>query len=502
MTEEVQSAVLRPRKAKESRIPPSGRSVPISVFFIIISIYPILLLVSAFLPVLQDFLADRTDVAFVGAFITLLATGLLGLRYWRLTEDVKRTAGRVSALDIASGEPEIGLPPERELVPLIVAMNQQLSKLAEVQRSSHVFNASNRVLARQVQRFGSLLNSIGDGVLMLDNSGNVAYANDEMGRFLSRCGSEVAGQHYSTCIKDRVLVQLIREGTNGENLPGVQIGEFESGDEDIKRSFQVQSSYGFVNESIPLGRILLVREVTERAAAEALQRDFVDSIAHELRTPLTSILGCVELLIDEEASDPDSKRKFYNIIYSESYRLSNLIDTILNMSMIESGAAKLDVHPIRLMKFLEDGLDVIRLQCEVKGVELVSELPDRLPTVDVDKDFFKVVVMNLLSNAAKYTSEGESIFISFESDPNEIVISIRDTGIGIAEADLPHIFEKFYRCNAEGSADISGSGVGLATSMQIMRLHGGDLRVESALNVGTTFEIVLPRSVVNSTIGE
>lgn len=411
-------------------------------------------------------------------------------------------AKQIANVDLDAAEAAISLESVSELAPMVSALNEQLSTVREHRRRSFVFNASNRVMARELQRFRNLLNSMNEGVLIFDNSGKITFANDEMNQFLSYTGSEANGAHYSDCVKNDMLLQLIEEGMNDENMSGVRTVEFEQEFDGNMQFFQVRSSCGYIDQHIPVGRILLVRNITKAKAMDSIQTNFVDGVVHELRSPLTSILGYVEMLVDGSAPDKETQRDFFNIIYGETYRLSNLIDNLLNMSNIEGGAVKINLSPTRLAKFIDDGLEAIRPQCEQNGVELISELPERLPTIDVDKDLFKIVITNLLSNAAKYTRPGGQIYISFDSGIDEITLSIRDTGIGISESDLPHIFEKFYRSDSCESSSTHGSGVGLSIALMIAKLHEGDIRVESVLNEGTTFTIVLPRSVVNMSIGE
>ena len=470
--------------------------------FLILSIYPVLILSSAFVPSLRDFLAERVEYGLLGALTTMLAAGLLGLRHRRLREDMNYVVSQIVNVDLDATEAAIRVESVSKLTPLVSALNKHLSTVRLHRRRSFVFDASNRVIARELQRFTSLLESINEGVLILDNSGKIAFANEEMNRFLSCASSEARGAHYSDCVINNVLLQLIDEGMSDENLSGVRTEDFEFEIDGNTQFLQVRSSFGYIGDQIPVGRILLVRDITKAKAMESLQANFIDGVVHELRSPLTSILGYVEMLVDGSATDKETQRDFYNIIYGETYRLSNLVDNLLNMSAIEGGAAKLNPSPTRLAKFIDDGLEAIRPQCEQNGVELISELPERLPTIDVDKDLFKIVITNLLSNAAKYTRRGGRIYISFESGIDEITLGIRDTGIGISESDLPHIFEKFYRSDSSDSSFVHGSGVGLSIALMIVKLHNGDIRVESAPGEGTTFTVVLPRSIVNMSIGD
>ncbi|NQU41925.1 HAMP domain-containing histidine kinase, partial [bacterium] len=195
-------------------------------------------------------------------------------------------------------------------------------------------------------------------------------------------------------------------------------------------------------------------------------------------------------------------RNFYNIIYEETHRLSQLIDNLLNLSMLETGAANIHIAPTRLKKLLQDCVDVVLPQCESHSIRLVADLPDRLPTLDLDKSLFTVAIMNILGNAVKYTPDGGTVTLFTVSKEDDFLIIIQDNGIGIPDTYLPRIFEKFFRCPAGEDQKRPGSGVGLATAMQIVRIHGGNIGVQSKIGEGTQFTILLPRSLINSSVGD
>jgi two-component system phosphate regulon sensor histidine kinase PhoR len=169
--------------------------------------------------------------------------------------------------------------------------------------------------------------------------------------------------------------------------------------------------------------------------------------------------------------------------------------------MIESGTDGVRFSAVDLRSLLDDCLDVIRSQFETKGVDLQANLPDRLPTIDIDRRLFSVAVLNILGNALNYTPEGGAVTVSTPCNEKELVISIQDTGIGIAEEHLPQIFEKFFRCPSPEVAELSGSGTGLTSAQEIVRLHDGEIRVRSIPGRGSQFMIVLPRSLITLSSG-
>jgi two-component system phosphate regulon sensor histidine kinase PhoR len=220
-----------------------------------------------------------------------------------------------------------------------------------------------------------------------------------------------------------------------------------------------------------------------------MKNDFVSNVSHELRTPLASIKAYVELLIDGEADDEKTKREFYEVIQNEANRLGRLIDNILNISRIESGLVKIDKKPQGLTAVVKDALEVIAQQAEQKGLRLVERMTPVDYQASVDRDMLFQAVVNILSNAVKYTPPGGEIVIETAVDESQrkVVLRVADTGVGIPAQDLPFVFEKFYRADAS-SRMAPGTGLGLALVKHIVEtVHQGRTLVESEVGKGSTF---------------
>lgn len=359
---------------------------------------------------------------------------------------------------------------------------------------------SNRLLAREQGRLFKCLDTLRDGLILIHDNGRIQFANEAAAQFINVPVCHARGKILSECSTKDEIRELLESGCEHAGSGGAATIELEP-DAEVGHDFVLATLTQQVDtDGIGTGKALVFQEIGRLKSMESLQSQFVDSVAHELRTPLTSIRGYAEMLIDGNATDKQTQHDFFNVIYEETYRLSQLIDNLLNMSMMESGAARLEAAPTRLKRFLEENADVIRQQCERKDITLNVELGDRLPTLNVDKSLFGMAIMNLLSNAVKYTPDGGTITLRTTSSEEGIRIVVEDTGVGIPEDELPRIFEKFYRASSSGEAH--GSGVGLSTAIASIRLHGGDIEVKSELGAGSTFEIVLPRELINKNIGE
>jgi signal transduction histidine kinase len=207
---------------------------------------------------------------------------------------------------------------------------------------------------------------------------------------------------------------------------------------------------------------------------------------------LSAIKSYAEMLIDNEADTPALRAEFFNTINEEADRLERLIDNMLNISKIEIGGLVLNKSPVRTRKMLEDALTSVRATAKSKSIDMSADLPDDMPDVDLDKELIRVVVMNLLGNAIKYTDPGGSIVVSGEIDPDEMRVHVVDTGWGIPLDEQEKVFEKFFRGQRTGSEKATGNGLGLALAREIACLHGGDLRLLSEEGKGSKFTLHLP----------
>lgn len=240
------------------------------------------------------------------------------------------------------------------------------------------------------------------------------------------------------------------------------------------------------------GAILVFHDITELRRLEQIRQDFVANVSHELRTPISSIKGYAETLLEGALEDKDNAKEFISIIYHDSNRLATLLNDLLDLSKIESGKMKMffvELDPISLIK---RAVTVIENQAKAKSLALKIDIPQGLPKIKADETRFSQVMINLLDNAIKYSSEGGTVTISAKVVDNALQIDISDTGIGISENDLPRIFERFYRVDKARSRELGGTGLGLSIVKHIVSVHGGQVWVKSKLGHGSTFSFTIP----------
>lgn len=220
--------------------------------------------------------------------------------------------------------------------------------------------------------------------------------------------------------------------------------------------------------------------------AEQIKNDFISSVSHELRTPLTAIKGWGETL--NLGYDPETFTKGMKVITGETQRLERMVEELLDFSRIQSGHFTLQMTTIDVIAELEDALLIYIDKAKKEGITLTYNEPEFLCAVNGDKNRLRQVFINIIDNALKYTETGGSIDILAEKNDSSVVISVADSGVGIAPEDLPKVKQKFYKANSTKH----GSGIGLAVADEIITMHGGLLEVESELGYGTTVTITLP----------
>jgi len=238
------------------------------------------------------------------------------------------------------------------------------------------------------------------------------------------------------------------------------------------------------------GAVVLITDESQRAKAEAAREAFVAQVSHELRTPLTNIRAYTETCT--EFDDPKVQAECFNVINKETRRLGRLVEEMLSRSQLDIGTMNIRSDDVDLLALLHEAVRDLRATAENMEIELVAELPSKLPLLHADRDKLAVVINNLLGNALKYTKSGGRISVACEADEGGVRIKVIDTGIGIAEEHRSKIFERMYRVDSEEVKNRTGSGIGLTTALEIVQAHGGDIQVSSKPGEGSTFTVELP----------
>ncbi|MBI4772658.1 MAG: PAS domain-containing sensor histidine kinase [Deltaproteobacteria bacterium] len=241
-----------------------------------------------------------------------------------------------------------------------------------------------------------------------------------------------------------------------------------------------------------IGGIEAFQDIRRIKSLERERDNFISMIAHDMKSPIIGIHGFAHRLL-KRPQEQQEMREYLEIIQRESEKLESLINQFLEISRLQAGKLNLNLSATSLDKELHELYDTYRLLAAEKGLHLELHADEPLPIIEADSAALRRVFTNLLDNAIKYSKETGAISISTYETGNEVVVEIKDQGIGIGPADLPYIFEAFYRSTGEGK-ESAGFGLGLAGVKAIVERHGGGLRVNSTPGEGSTFIVLLPKA--------
>ncbi|MBI1424729.1 MAG: HAMP domain-containing protein [Gammaproteobacteria bacterium] len=241
----------------------------------------------------------------------------------------------------------------------------------------------------------------------------------------------------------------------------------------------------------------IIQQVKQLQHNDTSRRELVANVSHDLRTPLASLQGYLETLaLKGPQLSEDEKKHYINIAYQHSERLRKLISELFELSTLENQGARLHFEPFSMSELIQDVSQKFQLEAQGKNLQLSTHIPAQPAFVSADIGLIQRVLENLIENAIKYTPPGGQIGISLMHGQHTVATSISDTGHGIPEADLPHIFERFYRVDKHRDED--GTGLGLAIAKRIMQLHNSSIDVASRPNAGTTFSFQLPSAELSA----
>ena len=330
-----------------------------------------------------------------------------------------------------------------------------------------------------------------DGVLLVDEFGQVCLINKACRSLARVAEQEPVGRAAGSLSRDPELNQVIERLTT-TSAKNHQATVYHTLIEDGLSTTLAITVANMQTEKGPGGVLLVFRDASQQKQAEKARDDFLHQVTHEFRTPLSNIRAYTETLMEGILEDKDAQRECLNVINSEAARLGRLVEDVLTASQLEVGTARLRLSEVDLARLLQQAVQDLQATADEKNVELHVSLPPKVPKIQGDKDRLAVVFNNLLGNAVKYTDPGGSILLACEDRGRDLEIMVTDTGIGVAEEELPRIFDKFFRSSSAQVENRPGTGLGLATARQIVRLHGGEITVQSKLGEGSRFAVTLP----------
>ena len=376
------------------------------------------------------------------------------------------------------------------------------SRVLDMQGSSEITNITNNLndlsevirltqenLEQETKRLNSILSYMTDGVLATNRRGQITMINDMAKKQLGIVKEEALNKSILELLKiedEYELRDLITQ------IPELMIDSQNANGEYVSlrvRFALIRRESGFIS-----GLVAVLHDTTEQEKEERERRLFVSNVSHELRTPLTSVKSYLEALDEGALYDPVAP-DFIKVSLDETNRMMRMVTDLLHLSRIDNATTQLDVELINFTAFITfilNRFDKMRSQDEEKKYELVRDYPINSVWIEIDTDKMTQVIDNILNNAIKYSPDGGKITVSMKTTDDQMILSIKDQGLGIPQQDLPKIFDRFYRVDRARSRAQGGTGLGLAIAKEIIKQHNGFIWAKSEYGKGSTFTIVLP----------
>jgi len=384
--------------------------------------------------------------------------------------DIKNSIGNIAAYMIRINEKIIGVQSEK----------QQLESRLKISRFEN-------------NQFLGIFNALDFGIMLVDAGDTVFFINTY---FLTRLGKnhgDSIDARFDDVIEHTELKAfMLRQDLAGQNrysrYMDLKFEETSPG-----KFYRVSASDIVDVEGTAFVQLILMTDISKEKEIEKAQKDFINHIAHELRTPLTNIKAYNEMMMDGEISDLEMQKEFFNTINDETNRLAQLISRILELAETEIGQLTAKKDMVKTDWLMEGCIEAVEIMAKEKNIVIERQVPDNFPKISGDKEMLKSALINILGNAVKYSPDYGTITFAIKETEQMVVFEINDTGFGISDKDLPHIFEKFFRSENDRVFEQCGTGLGLAITAEIIKIHDGIIEVQSELNKGSQFRIKIPK---------
>ena len=367
------------------------------------------------------------------------------------------------------------------------------SKVNALEQDKERLLTSSKLLSYRKNRVETVLETLPEAVMILDESGTITFANQKLAAMFNVSTDTILTQPpQSWCEHPDVLNLISKFQTPGKSRNFAETMRF-STDNSSARSVATKTYPLFATRTpnAALGTLIVFRDETQEALARRARTEFVSHLSHELKSPLNVLALYSESLLSEAGQTREHQIEAANVIASEVDRLSSLITSLLSMTQIESGSFTPERSLVKLQDVVAFAFDEAKAMAADKHCTFELNSPKEMSPVHVDKDLIRVAITNLMSNAVKYNKENGTVTVTVEDTEDAIQVRVADTGIGISESEAAQIFDKFFRSTDERVQSIGGHGLGLALAKQIIELHHGTLLLDRDRDEGVEFIINL-----------
>jgi two-component system sensor histidine kinase VicK len=370
-----------------------------------------------------------------------------------------------------------------------IKSNDEIGRLAEMFNTLRLkLNETLTEISNEKSKLETIIKYMADGLIAVDLAGHIVHANPAAMAMLKFTKEEIEERNYDEIINEINPRLRIKEITEKCKLVPVE-ENFEFGGS----NYAVRYDHFRDENGSDVGIILILQDITQRQKVEKMQMDFVANVSHELKTPLTTIKSYTETLMDGAVEDPETEKSFLEIINNEADRMNRLVKDLLQLSRLDHQQEKMVKKTCDLTKLILSAFKKVELTANGKRQHFNCFCNSSKKILIIgDKDSIEQVLLNVFSNAIKYTQAGGRIDIDAIIHDKKVTLTVADNGIGIPKAELSRVFERFFRVDKARSRAMGGTGLGLAISKQIVEEHDGVITLESKEGIGTTVFITLP----------
>jgi PAS domain S-box-containing protein len=361
-----------------------------------------------------------------------------------------------------------------------------------------------KVREAELRREDAILESMAEGILVSDPEGRFILLNQAAEEILGVERADVLGQN----LQQALSAPALQAEMNDEML--LTLSEpFETTFNLEERRVRVHAAPVLLEDDTRLGIVAILQDITREYLAEEAKREFIASISHELRTPLTAIKGYTEVMLSGMAGEMSPAfTQFLSVIRENTTRMASLTNNIISVAEIERGRVGLNYQEIAVSDLVQEMVKRYRERIEERQLSLDLDIPDELPTIEADPNRLRLILDNLLSNAIKFTYPNGEVTVGCRAiygtlgQPTYFSIWVSDTGVGIPVDEQPYIWDRFYRVDNPLSLEAGGLGIGLTITKALVEAHGGRVWVDSSLDHGSTFTVLLPMQRGQGMTGE
>ncbi|HXX35126.1 MAG TPA: ATP-binding protein [Thermodesulfobacteriota bacterium] len=353
-----------------------------------------------------------------------------------------------------------------------------------------------RDIATEKSKIKTIINCMGDGVLVCDRDSCIVLSNPAASRMLRTSETCLLGNYLNQCTLPPELSKIMEESLQAKEMSHTSVSQELSAGESGEVFLRAHTALVRNDIGEIMGSVTVLQDISHLKELDKMKSEFIAMVTHELRAPIAAVEQQLTVILNKMAGDVTEKQE--QLLSRAKQRTKGLLDLIkdlLDLSKIEAGKMVQYKEPLLLQEVIQRVVDLMRAEAENKKIDLQFSTPRNLSLINADRNSMEGIFTNLISNAIKYTPEGGKVWVALGEEAGFVKATVSDTGIGIKKGDLARIFDKFYRVKTTETRQIVGTGLGLSIVKSIVDAHLGSISVESEEGNGTTFTVLLPKEL-------